>query len=167
MIDLGLTKLALIGGVAIVVIGPARLPEAARVTGRLFGRAQSYLSKLKAEINEQMQADALKAQKNALSESADILRSVGDDLAKAEEDFSAAILDANRSFERINEFGPPVSDDDIRQKQRMFTQKKRHYISGPPVWYQRTRGSRVRLRSSAARSRDGLAGVSPASRFFQ
>lgn len=156
MIDLGLTKLALIGGVALLVIGPERLPVVARVAGRLFGRAQSYLGKLKAEINQQMEADTLKEQKKILSESADILRSVADDLAEAEQDYSDAILDANRSFEHISEFGPPVSEEDIRNKQLSFSQKKRHYISGPPVWYQRTRGrvgSRSSLRSSAARSR--------------
>lgn len=156
MIDLGLTKLALIGGVAMIVIGPERLPAAARVAGRLFGRAQTYLGKLKAEINQQMEADTLKEQKKSLSESADILRSVADDLAEAEQDYSAAILEANRSFEHISEFGPPVSEEDIRNKQRSFSRKKRHYLSGPPVWYQRTRGkvgSRSSLRSSASRSR--------------
>ncbi len=156
MIDLGLTKLALIGGVALIVIGHERLPAAARIAGRLFGRAQTYLGKLKAEINQQMEADTLKEQKKSLSESADILRSVADDLAEAEQDYSAAILDANRSFEHISEFGPPVSEEDIRNKQRSFSRKKRHYLSGPPVWYQRTRGkvgSRSSLRSSAARSR--------------
>lgn len=156
MIDLGLTKLALIGGVAMIVIGPERLPAAARVAGRLFGRAQTYLGKLKAEIHQQMEADTLKEQKKSLSESADILRSVADDLAEAEQDYSAAILEANRSFEHISEFGPPVSEEDIRNKQRSFSRKKRHYLSGPPVWYQRTRGkvgSRFSLRSSAARSR--------------
>lgn len=159
MIDLGLTKLALIGCVAMIVIGPERLPTAARVAGRLFGRAQTYLGKLKAEINQQMAADALKEQKKTLSESADVLRSVADDLAAAEEDFSAAILDANRSFEHISEFGTPVSEDDIRQRQRSFSRRKRHYLSGPPVWYQRTRGSRRKvgsrasLKSSAARNR--------------
>jgi sec-independent protein translocase protein TatB len=156
MIDLGLTKLALIGGVAMIVIGPERLPAAARIAGRLFGRAQTYLGKLKTEINQQMEADTLKEQKKSFSESADILRSVADDLAEAEQDYSAAILDANRSFEHISEFGPPVSEEDIRNKQRSFSRKKRHYLSGPPVWYQRTRGkvgSRSSLRSSAARSR--------------
>jgi sec-independent protein translocase protein TatB len=156
MIDLGLTKLALIGGVALIVIGPERLPVVSRVAGRLFGHAQSYLGKLKAEINQQMEADTLKEQKKILSESADILRSVADDLAEAEQDYSAAILDANRSFEHISEFGPPVSEEDIRNKQRSFSRNKRHYLSGPPVWYQRTRGkvgSRYSLKSSAARSR--------------
>ena len=106
-----------------------------------------------------MAADSLKEQKKELSESADVLRSVADDLAEAEEDFSAAILDANRSFEHISEFGIPVSEDDIRQKQRSFSRRKRHYLSGPPVWYQRMQGvrrkvgSRASLKSSAARSR--------------
>jgi len=167
MIDLGLTKLAIVGMVAMVVIGPERLPVVARVAGRLFGRAQNYLSKLKAEINQQMQTDMLKEQKNSLSASTDILRSVADDLADAEKDFSAAIMDANHSFERISEFGPIISDEDIRLKQKTFNRKKRHYVSGPPVWYQRARGRRVTLRSSAARSRHVTAPIMPGSRFFQ
>ncbi len=167
MIDLGLTKLAIVGMVAMVVIGPERLPVVARVAGRLFGRAQNYLSKLKAEINQQMQTDILTEQKNTLSASTDILRSVADDLAEAEKDFSAAIMDANRSFERINEFGPIISGEDIRLKQKTFNSKKRHYVSGPPVWYQRARGRRGSLRSSAARSRHTTAAIMPGSRFFQ
>ncbi len=166
MIDLGLTKLAIVGVVAMVVIGPERLPVVARVAGLLFGRAKDYMSRLKAEIHQQMQADILKDQKKMLTESTDVLRSVADDLADAEKDFSAAIMEANHSFERINEFGPMVSDDDLRLKQKTFSRKKRHYVSGPPVWYQRTRGKRTALRSSASRSRHLSAAMSSGSRFF-
>ena len=49
MIDLGLTKIALIGAVALVVIGPEKLPSVARMAGTLFGRAQRYINNVKAE----------------------------------------------------------------------------------------------------------------------
>ena len=90
MLDIGLTKLALIGGVALVVIGPERLPTVARVTGRLYGKLQGYLSVLKTEVNQQMLAEKLKEQMQ--QQAKDIsdavnpieeLRSVADDIADA------------------------------------------------------------------------------------
>ncbi|KAG0289092.1 hypothetical protein BGZ96_007255 [Linnemannia gamsii] len=49
MFDLGLAKLALIGVVALIVLGPQRLPRVARTAGTLLGRAQRYISEVKAE----------------------------------------------------------------------------------------------------------------------
>lgn len=50
MIDLGISKLTLIGIVALVVVGPEKLPTVARTLGTLIGRAQRYISDLKAEV---------------------------------------------------------------------------------------------------------------------
>jgi Tat protein translocase TatB subunit len=47
MIDLGLSKLAVIGVVALIVIGPEKLPKVARMAGTLYGRAQRYLHEVK------------------------------------------------------------------------------------------------------------------------
>ncbi|MEY2653643.1 MAG: hypothetical protein RLZZ524_671, partial [Pseudomonadota bacterium] len=44
MLDIGVTKLLIIGGIALVVIGPERLPKVARMAGTLLGRAQRYVS---------------------------------------------------------------------------------------------------------------------------
>ena len=60
MLDLGLTKMALIGVVALVVLGPERLPGVARTAGALFGRAQRYLNDVKAEVSREMELDELK-----------------------------------------------------------------------------------------------------------
>lgn len=166
MVDLGLAKLALIGGVAMVVIGPERLPAAARVAGRLFGRAQTYLGKLKAEVNAQMQAETLKAEKESLLDTAEVIRSVADDMAEAEEDFSAAIAEANRSFVKINQDDIAINGEEIRQKQREFRQKKRRYVAGPPVWYQRSQARPVRRISAAVRRQRGSIALSSAHRFF-
>ena len=57
MIDLGLTKIALIGVVALVVIGPEKLPRVARMAGSLFGRAQRYINDVKQEVSREIDLD--------------------------------------------------------------------------------------------------------------
>ena len=105
MIDLGLTKLALIGAVALVVIGPERLPAVARMAGTLFGRAQRYISDVKTQVNREMQMEELrKMQDNIVGAASDLnksfnenIRTVADDISEAEQDFSQAIAEANHA----------------------------------------------------------------------
>ncbi|MBS1157547.1 MAG: tatB [Proteobacteria bacterium] len=59
MFDFGLSKLVLIGVVALVVIGPERLPKVARMAGALFGRAQRYINDVKSEVSREMALDEL------------------------------------------------------------------------------------------------------------
>jgi len=51
MFDIGLSKMALIGAVALVVIGPEKLPRVERNVGTLLGKAQRYVADVKAEVN--------------------------------------------------------------------------------------------------------------------
>lgn len=60
MIDIGLSKLALIGAVALIVIGPEKLPRVARTVGTLLGKAQRYVADVKSEVNRSMELDELK-----------------------------------------------------------------------------------------------------------
>jgi sec-independent protein translocase protein TatB len=60
MFDIGFSELIVIGVVALVVIGPERLPRAARTGGLLLGRLQRYVSDVKADISREMQLDDLK-----------------------------------------------------------------------------------------------------------
>ena len=60
MIDIGLSKMALIGAVALIVIGPEKLPRVARTVGTLLGKAQRYVADVKAEVNRSMERDELK-----------------------------------------------------------------------------------------------------------
>ena len=60
MFDVGLSELMVIAVVALVVIGPERLPKVARTAGLLLGRLQRYVSDVKADINREMQLDELK-----------------------------------------------------------------------------------------------------------
>jgi sec-independent protein translocase protein TatB len=60
MFDVGFSEIVLIAVVALIVIGPERLPKAARTMGLLFGRLQRYVSDVKADINREMELDELR-----------------------------------------------------------------------------------------------------------
>ena len=60
MFDVGFSELVLIGIVALVVIGPERMPKVARMAGHLLGRMQRYVNDVKADINREIQLDELK-----------------------------------------------------------------------------------------------------------
>lgn len=60
MFDIGFSEIVVIGVVALVVIGPERLPKTARTLGHLFGRLQRYVSDVKADISREMELDELR-----------------------------------------------------------------------------------------------------------
>jgi len=60
MFDIGFSELLLIALVALIVIGPERLPRVARTVGHLLGRAQRYVSDVKSDINREMHIEDLK-----------------------------------------------------------------------------------------------------------
>jgi sec-independent protein translocase protein TatB len=60
MFDFSVAELVVIGVVALIVIGPERMPKVARAMGLLFGRAQRYVSEVKADINNQLKLDELR-----------------------------------------------------------------------------------------------------------
>jgi len=70
MFDIGFSELMVIGIVALIVIGPERLPRVARTVGHLLGRAQRYVNDVKADINREMQLDELKKLQAEIADSA-------------------------------------------------------------------------------------------------
>ncbi|MDR2838523.1 MAG: Sec-independent protein translocase protein TatB [Azonexus sp.] len=70
MFDIGFSELIVIGIVALVVIGPERLPRVARTVGHLLGRAQRYVNDVKSDINREIQLDELKKLQSQVAESA-------------------------------------------------------------------------------------------------
>ncbi|MDP2879475.1 MAG: Sec-independent protein translocase protein TatB [Sulfuricella sp.] len=60
MFDFSFFELVVIGVVALIVVGPERMPKVARAAGLLFGRAQRYVSEVKADINNQLKLDELR-----------------------------------------------------------------------------------------------------------
>lgn len=60
MFDIGFTELLVIGVVALIVIGPERLPKVARTAGHLYGRMQRYVSTVKTDISNEIQLDEMR-----------------------------------------------------------------------------------------------------------
>ena len=60
MFDIGFSEIVVIAVVALIVIGPERLPRTARMLGHLFGRLQRYVNEVKADINREMELDELR-----------------------------------------------------------------------------------------------------------
>ena len=88
MFDIGLSKMALIGAVALVVIGPEKLPRVARMVGTLLGRAQRYVSDVKAEVNRSMELDELRKMKDTVETAArDVESSMRNQASDLEKDF--------------------------------------------------------------------------------
>jgi sec-independent protein translocase protein TatB len=79
MFDIGFSELMVIGIVALLVIGPERLPKVARTLGHLLGRAQRYVNDVKSDINREMQLDELKKLQTQVVDSA---RSLEDSVRK-------------------------------------------------------------------------------------
>src|SRR5450759_3226096 len=70
MIDLGIEKMLVIGAVALIVIGPEKLPRVARTVGTLLGKAQRYVADVKAEVNRSMELEELKKMKDTVESAA-------------------------------------------------------------------------------------------------
>ena len=149
MIDLGLTKLAVIGVVALVVIGPEKLPKVARMAGTLYGRAQRYLHEVKSEVSREMELDELKNLQKQAEEAASTFRqdvehsiseSIGEMEAAMQLEQPAAPLDFST-----------LSTDDVARKAKDFRRKRVVRTSAVPLWYKQRNGGRSHVISGAAR----------------
>ena len=70
MFDIGFSELMVIAVVALIVIGPERLPKVARTLGHLFGRMQRYVNDVKADISREMELDELKKLRASMQDAA-------------------------------------------------------------------------------------------------
>ena len=83
MIDFGFDKIALIGAVALIVIGPEKLPRVARTVGHLLGKAQRYVADVKAEVNRSIELEELKKMKTEFEDAArNVEQTVGSEITK-------------------------------------------------------------------------------------
>lgn len=144
MIDLGISKMALIGAVALVVIGPEKLPRVARTVGTLLGKAQRYISDVKAEVNRSMELEELKRMKETVESAAkDVSQSIHDNAANFEKSW-AETSDAASSG--LGDYGAlPVPE--YRHPKKNWRVKQ----AAMPNWYKARTGVRTRALSGAAR----------------
>lgn len=95
MFDIGFTELVVIGVVALIVVGPERLPRVARTAGALLGRLQRYVADVKADINREIELDELRKMKDSVQQAAsEFETSMNEDLRKAETDLNRAVAEA-------------------------------------------------------------------------
>ena len=101
MFDFGLGELLLVGIVALIVLGPERLPEAARTAGRLIGKLQRLISSVKQEFNTQVELEELRKAKQEFEAAAaqvrDSIKEVGTDM----QDNLRDISDGLKPWERL------------------------------------------------------------------
>jgi sec-independent protein translocase protein TatB len=96
MFDIGFSEMVVIGLVALIVIGPERLPRVARTIGHLVGRLQRYVADVKSDINREIELDELRKMKDSMQQAASSFESsVQSELNKTESELnSAAAADA-------------------------------------------------------------------------
>ena len=151
MIDFGLTKMMLIGAVALVVIGPEKLPKVARMAGSLFGRAQRYINEVKAEVSREMELDELRKMHEEVKQAAgDVQQSIVSNMAETESELNAAWSGSGEehSFGGSSSAGPDILQ--LARKSKDF-RKKRMARDAVPAWYKHKNGQKTRVISAAAR----------------
>ena len=148
MIDFGFDKIALIGAVALIVIGPEKLPRVARTVGTLIGKAQRYVADVKAEVNRSIELEELKKMKTEFEDAAkNVERTVSSEINQTTSDLHAA-------------WEPPVSDTSTGSASYMtaslpqYRHPKKNWRlkrGAMPQWYKQKNGVRAKAQSGAAR----------------
>ncbi len=156
MFDFGFSKLAIIGAVALVVIGPERLPKVARTVGTLLGRAQRYLADVKAEVNREMQLDELRAMRETVEKAASSfetsvhahVRDTHAEVASVFETDGSSSLSSSPMMPLATPIAvPPLSP----AKRSKWKRNVRGRQSGQPLWFRSANRKRTRVQSGAAR----------------
>jgi len=142
LIDLGISKMALIGAVALIVIGPEKLPRVARTVGMLLGKAQRYVNDVKAEVNRSMELDELKKMRETVETAArDVAGAVQSTTSEFERELSGAADTAHSAFDPVPtlpQYTHPGKNFRLKQ-------------GAVPQWYKARAGVRKHALSGAAR----------------
>ncbi|ABM56482.1 Sec-independent protein translocase protein TatB [Verminephrobacter eiseniae] len=144
MIDIGLSKMALIGAVALIVIGPEKLPRVARTVGTLLGKAQRYVADVKAEVNRSMELDELKKMKDTVESAA---REVHDSIQTSASAFEKDWAEAIDSAAPLPGSTATVPAPEYKHPGKRWRLKR----SALPQWYKARSGVRSKALSGAAR----------------
>ena len=134
MFDIGVTKLAIIGGIALVVIGPEKLPAVART---LVGRARRYVADVKAEVNKSMDMEELRKMRETMESAA---HDVHNSIQTTADSLNTALQE-------------PTEAIDWRRPPQYIPRKRgwRNKVSAKPQWYKAQNRVRTRVQSGAAR----------------
>jgi len=149
MIDLGFDKIALIGAVALIVVGPERLPKLARTVGHLLGKAQRYVADVKAEVNRSIELEELRKMKSGVEDAArEVHQTVSGHIDQTRTDVESAWKD-----ESTASHAPAVEEGWLHPspQYRHPGKKWRLKRAAVPQWYKHRAGVRSKAQSGAAR----------------
>lgn len=140
MIDIGVTKLAVIGAIALVVIGPEKLPGLAKTVGTLLGRARRYVADVKAEVNRSMELDELKKMRDTVDTAArDVENSIQTSASHFEKSWAEASgAETFAPVDEVLQYKHPGKNWRLKQ-------------GAVPQWYKARAGVRTKALSGAAR----------------
>ncbi|MGA0609771.1 Sec-independent protein translocase protein TatB [Caldimonas sp. KR1-144] len=152
MIDFGFDKLALIGAVALIVIGPERLPRVARTVGHMIGKAQRYVADVKAEVNRSIELEELKKMKTQFEDAArDVERNVSNEIHQTTSELNQSWGEANGSgsYGAGDALSAPLAEPprDYKPLKKNWRVKR----AAVPQWYKQRHGVRAHAQSGAAR----------------
>src|SRR5512147_710802 len=110
MLDIGFSELVVIGVVALVVIGPERLPRVARTAGHLLGRFQRYVNEVKSDINREMELADLKKLRSEVEDAArSVEQSVKSQMQETESQLKSAEEELNKAGEGLKQMHAEVN----------------------------------------------------------
>jgi sec-independent protein translocase protein TatB len=148
MIDFGFDKLALIGAVALIVIGPEKLPRVARTVGTLVGKAQRYVADVKAEVNRSIELEELKKMKNEFEAAArNVEQTVTNEVHQTTSEIASAWQAPPETVAPLSSDNPFATPATYRHPKKNWRLKR----GALPQWYKQKHGIRGRAQSGAAR----------------
>jgi sec-independent protein translocase protein TatB len=149
MIDFGFDKIALIGAVALIVIGPERLPRVARTVGHLLGKAQRYVADVKAEVNRSIELEELKKMKTQFEDAArDVEQGVSNEIRQTSSELEKSWASDNPLLE------PDGAPEGLQPPPPAYRHPKKTWRlkrGAMPQWYKQRHGIRHKAQSGAAR----------------
>jgi len=100
MFDIGFSELLVIGVVALIVIGPEKLPRMARTVGHLAGRLQRYVADVKADINREIELDELRKMRDSMQQAASNFESsVQSEVSKTQSDLNKSVDEMKKAVD--------------------------------------------------------------------
>jgi sec-independent protein translocase protein TatB len=154
MFDIGVTKLMIVGGIALIVIGPERLPRVARMVGTMVGRAQRYVADVKAEVNRSIELEELQKMKTQFESAArDVNDSVGRGFEAARADIEKSLAEDAPNPHAAAAAAPAYADWTGTPAPGYKPPRKNWRLKrgALPNWYKRREGVRTHAQSGAAR----------------
>ena len=141
MFDIGVTKLAIVGGIALIVIGPEKLPGLARTVGTLLGRARRYVADVKEEVNRSVDLEQLRKMKDTMESAAQ----------EVQTSIQSSADEVQQTWTRATSISTEVTPQPYYSIGQPPKKRWRAKVSATPNWYKARAGVRTKALSGAAR----------------